>query len=349
MTGGLVNRGVETVTDDQARTLAKKHEVVVMQAGPISKKSKYKIVRPYKLKEAPAAAPVNIFEKVLFRLCLDNNSQEVANFTKACLPLLEKINPDIIIANNGANQVRLLQGQALKAKIVVFGHAGIGHHDEANLKASPDLFIALTKKAYDWACELVNTPTRVVYIPNPIDVKAYQSKKDVGIGLTHPIVMTVGALSEYKNIESVVEAVKYLGISLLLVGEGEREAEVAELLQDFPTEFRWIKSIPPSELMVYYQASDVFCFVPDPQEAFGRVYLEAMSAGLPIVASDDSIRKSIVGPMGIYVDPHNISEISSGIMRALAARKVDYTKDLESFKLETVIKQIEKEFHDLIK
>lgn len=344
MTLGLVDRGSEVVTDLAASSLASKHQVLVLQSGPLSKKA-YQVKRVYLLTSAPAVAPTNIFEKLLFRTHLNLAARLIKAFTLASLPLISKFQPDIIVAVNGSSQLRILQSQSLKAKLVVFGHAGIGHDDLANLKNSPDLFVALSRHAESWAREHALSPTKVVYIPNPLPPSKI---KPIDLNLPRPIVLTVGALSRYKNIDSVIKAVSRLQASYLLIGDGEEGSTIADALNNFPGDFRWIKHVDPSEIPSYYAASDIFCFVPDPQEAFGRVYLEAMNAGLPIVASDDPIRRGIIGEQGNYAPPHDINSIVSALQSASTQGKIDYKAELKPYQLKTVITQIEKEFHALI-
>jgi len=352
LTMGLVERGSEISTDIIATALAKDHEVLVIQSGP-QKPKPYHVKRIYPLGVAPPAAPTSLIAKLSFRLGLDLESQTVIRFTRAAISLIQSFKPDIIVATNGAPQLAILQaclrrqGLALQAKLVVFGRAGIGHHDEANLRAKPDLFIALTPQAESWARQITSKFTKIVYIPNPISpVGANPCIRPCN--LSRPIVLCVGALSAYKNISSVIEAIRQTQCSYLLVGDGEERDTTQQLLSTLGNDFRWIKHLESSELAAYYAAADVFCFVPDPQEAFGRVYLEAMAAGLPIVASDDPIRRELIGPLGIYVDPHNPSEIVSGITQATQLGRLDYTAQLKPYLLQRVIKQIEKEFYDLI-
>jgi glycosyltransferase involved in cell wall biosynthesis len=346
LTMGLVERGSEISTDLLASSLAKDNEVLVIQSGPITKKP-YQVKRVYPLAAAPTPAPTNLLEKILSRLYFDDASHKIGAFTLAALPLIKKFDPDIIVATNGLPQLRLLQGQALKAKIVVFGHAGIGYHDLDSLRTDPDLFIALTPSAAHWAGTHKRKATRVVMIPNASLSRPARTIKPVDLLLPSPVVMVVGALSKYKNIDLVIETIRGAAVSFLLIGDGEEHENIAKQLATLPNDFRWIHHASQAELPAYYAAADVFCFVPDPQEAFGMVYLEAMAAGLPIVASDDPIRRELIGEHGIYVDPHDHAAISTGINRALSLGKVDYSQELKPYALSTVIKSIQKEFHDL--
>lgn len=344
MTMGLTNRGSEVVIDSLATALSKKHNVLMIQSGKVMSKS-YEVKRVYPQSVAPPAAPRTLLEKLLFRLHLDAESMAIVKFSNKAVSELTKFDPDIIVTVNGPLQVRIVQDIVQRAKVVVFGHAGIGYHDRDNLKSNPDLFIALTPTAFNWALKYKRPGTKVVYIPNPISVTKASGVK---IGLPHPIVLTVGALTKYKNIDKVIKAVSQLQASLLLIGDGEESDHISDLLSKFPGEFRWLKSVEPENIGSYYQSSDIFCFVPDSQEAFGRVYLEAMVTGLPIVASDDSIRREIVGSKGNYANPHDIDSIVSALQAASTQGKIDYSDALKPYNLKNVISNIERELHALI-
>jgi len=345
MTMGLESRGSEISTEILATELAKKHEVLVIQSGPITK-HRYSAKRVYPLQSAPSPAPVDLIGKIRSHLYLDDASLKVKEFTVSSLPLINKFDPDIIIATNGLPQLYVLRGEVPKAKIVVFGRAGIGYHDRDSLRTSPNLFIALSESAATWAEKLRGHKTKVVYIPNPVVIA---KAKKINLKLKSPVVMCVGALSKYKNIDKVIEAVRLTSASLLLIGDGEEKDNIQLALSTLPNEFCWIRHLDPEELPSYYASADVFCFVPDEQALFGRVDLEAMASGLPIVASYDHIRRSIVGEQGIFVSPHNIQDIAMGINSAVQIGKIDYSDELKQYALKTVISQIDKGFHDLVK
>ena len=347
MTMGLTDRGSEAVVDMLASALAKKHDVMVIQSGKIAKK-RYTAKRIAPLEVAPIPAPRNLLDKFLFRLHVDQESGHVATFTIAALPILKKFAPDVIVAINGPLQLRILNDQHMSVKIVVFGHAGIGYHDRDTLRACPDLFIALTPRAEAWAKQSAEALTKVVYIPNPIDTTQYANMPPAALTLDKPIVLTVAALSAYKNVLPTIQAVRQTICSYLLIGDGEQSEAVAREFSTFSNSFLWVKHVEMANIPGYYQTADVFCFTPDRQESFGMVYLEAMAVGLPIVASDDGVRRDLIGKQGIYVNPHNPTEIANGIARALKLGKLDYTNELVAYKLDTVVQKIENELHALI-
>lgn len=345
MTMGLSNRGSEVVVDSLATELSKQHKVLVIHAGELPQKP-YETKRVYPLSHPPTPAPTNLLEKLLFRLHLDGESGQVVQFTQASLLLLRQYHPDVIIPINGSLQLRLLRSQNLGAKLVCFGHAGIGHHDRDTLRASPDMFVALTPSSFSWAQTLAYSHCKVRLIPNPlVHGKAHKIK----LALGQKVVMTAGALSAYKNILNIVKAIRFTSASLLLIGDGEQSLEIAKELSTLPNEFKWLKSVEPSEMPSYYASSDIFCFVPSQQEAFGMVYLEAMAAGLPIIASDDQIRREIVGSRGTYVYPDDIHAIADAINNTNKQPKLDYTHELAPYGITRVVTQLEQELNDLLK
>ena len=103
--------------------------------------------------------------------------------------------------------------------------------------------------------------------------------------MLRPGVKTTGVL---RVIDSCVELRKRgHDIILIVIGDGVNrtilEEEGREKLQN---NILFLGKIPRHELYRYYSAADVFAF-PGINESLGMVYLEAQSAGLPIVACQD--------------------------------------------------------------
>ncbi len=347
LTQGLVDRGLERVVDLYAQALSKNNQVTVVQAGPVNPDKSYTIIRSMRLETAPQAAPYNFFEKLLFRLECDPSSVAVINFTKASIQSIKSINPDVVIACNGAPQIKILKRELSTHKIAVFGQAGMGHHDLKTLIAAPDLFIALTDAQASWCRRYIRPTTKLVVIPNPVN--HIKSKKKIDLGVAHPIVLTVGALTRYKKIVSTAESLKNLAVSHVIIGDGEDGDKLQDVLSSRQSDFRWIKQVDPDLMQEYYHSCDVLCFTPDPREAFGNVYIEAMAAGLPIVATDDPVRREIIGSSGYYVNPHRPDEVGSAVLRAMSNGRIDYGPQLSRCNIKVVSKLLEKELYDLIK
>ncbi len=104
------------------------------------------------------------------------------------------------------------------------------------------------------------------------------------------VVLFVGKLLARKRPGDVVEALARLGASgrrtvAAFVGEGELRPDVEAAIERTGVRAHLAGFINQSELPAWYAASDLFV-LPSDKETWGLVVNEAMSAGLPVVASD---------------------------------------------------------------
>lgn len=261
-----------------------------------------------------------MFRKILRRLYLDEYSLAVLFFTLLNLKKIINFRPDILIPSNGGWQAifsRILRG-IFKYKIVIAGQSGIGHDDKFNLRfGNADLFVALTKEQEAWARN-INPKIKVEYIPNGVDTNLFQPEGEKNdYQLEKPIFLTVASLEKYKNIESTINAVSDFGKgSLVILGSGEEEGDLKTLCEEKLKRRYFLGRINHQDLPKYYRGADVFTLISGHQEAFGNVYIEAMASGLPVVATHDGKRHEIIGNAGIFVDPANIEEYKTALMKA---------------------------------
>ena len=75
----------------------------------------------------------------------------------------------------------------------------------------------------------------------------------------------------------------------------------------------WVGEAPRHELAREYNRADVFC-LPSVQEGFGIAFLEAMAAGMPIVAARAAAVPEVVRH-GVLVEPENANALADGIWR----------------------------------
>ncbi|MDZ7664655.1 MAG: glycosyltransferase [Desulfotignum sp.] len=132
-------------------------------------------------------------------------------------------------------------------------------------------------------------------------------KRQYHIADNDKVLVSVSRLGKEKNVAFLVDAMHQLQdrtqrrVRLFLVGEGDErpalEEKIAALdLQDSVT---LVGAVSPDEIPSYYQMADVFVFA-SKSETQGMVILEAMAAGLPVVAvrssgTDDVIQEGKTG------------------------------------------------------
>ncbi|MUV88779.1 glycosyltransferase, partial [Halapricum sp. CBA1109] len=130
-----------------------------------------------------------------------------------------------------------------------------------------------------------------------------------------PLVGTVGRLTEQKDFPVLVRAFGRVSESvpdarLAVVGRGEEKADLRALTRRLGIEDRVTFTGFREDIPALMHAFDVFA-LPSRWEGFGVVFLEAMAAGTPIVASDTSAIPEVVGrgddSAGRLVEPGDVA------------------------------------------
>lgn len=263
----------------------------------------------------------------------------------------KKLGPNIIYPLNGYWQSLgcRIYSWLTGAKLVLGGHAGIGRDDRWNLYMFPDLFIAFSQKGFDWA-KKVNPFVKIVKIPHGVNLEKFNpSVKAVKLDLEKPRFVAAANLVFYKRVEETVRAVAKLKKgSLLVLGDGPLEKEIDEMGNRLLGAKRYLRlKVAHGDMPKYLNACDVFTLVSEASEAFGLVYPEALACNLPVVATDDSLRRELVGDAGLFINnpenndnyAHLLQEASEKDWKAIPrkqAEKFDWekiaTRYLEEFK-----------------
>ena len=145
---------------------------------------------------------------------------------------------------------------------------------------------------------------RVTFINNGVGRAFLEIGKDRK-GFNDPLrLLFVGRLSIQKRPERLIEAVaamKNLNVMLTIVGDGEDRAK----LETLTTELRvsnvtFLGSLFGDELLQAYRNADIFV-LPSDREGMPLALLEAMAAGLPIVASDVLGITELIEGVGVLV------------------------------------------------
>lgn len=345
LSGGLVNRGAEHSMLMLAEDLVSLgHQVTVFQAGPKNPKASYNTIS-ISLPSIPTShKPTTFFGKVFERLYLNHRGILTLIFS---LRIKSKLHPfDVIIPTDGFWSVLCARwGRKKSAKIICVGLAGMGWTDRDTLQMSPDIFVALSTTASIWA-KKINPHVYVTTIPLQVDQQRFRTSQPLALPFTQPIVLTVAALTKYKRVDAVIRAVaKVPHCVLLVLGQGEEQNHLQQLANKLLPNRHLIKTVNFDSLPQVYKTATAFVLVSEPQEAFGQVLVEAMAAGLPIVTTNDPIRKEIVGEQGIFVDSGDEASLVTGIKIALSRKKIAY--NTHRFDRIEIAKQYETLFHTI--
>ncbi len=140
-------------------------------------------------------------------------------------------------------------------------------------------------------------------------------------------VLFVGRLEKRKGFKYLLRAFARVReqmpeTRLLVVGAYEREEKAAFVRYARYHHIRFVKFIgyvPAADLARYYHTAHVFCAPSTGFESFGIVLLEAMAAGIPVVASDIPGYNAVLvdGEEGLLVPPEDPPSFAEAIVALL--------------------------------
>jgi len=248
---------------------------------------------------------------------------------------LRAFKPDLIHVHHPfwLGSMGLFMGRRLKVPVVYTYHTRLEHY--AHFVPLPGaLFRNLIShyliKHFSNRCQGVIVPTysaeeylRMIGVKTPslvqptgIDVERFAHvevgelealRERLAIDPARKILISVSRISKEKNIGFMLEALAELqnqgheDFHLLLIGDGpDREAIQHQIdTLELAARVTLVGAVPPDQMALYYHLGDIFVFA-STSETQGMVILEAMSAGLPVVAVrssgiDDVVRQGVNG------------------------------------------------------
>jgi glycosyltransferase involved in cell wall biosynthesis len=140
------------------------------------------------------------------------------------------------------------------------------------------------------------------------------------------VVLFVGRLIAEKGIRELLEASRQLPDSVMvtIIGEGPLKEEIENAAKN-SLKIKFIGKIDNNKLSDYYAGADVVIIPSTHEEGFGRVILEALSCGIPVIGANiGGIPEAMNEAVGILIDvtPKNIVQ---GILK-LQTNKALYKK-----------------------
>jgi len=212
----------------------------------------------------------------------------------------------------------------------------LGHRASAQSLARADRVVGFN--ALDGACvaPLLTSPDKQVLLPPFIDTAPYaQARLDgpehrrdlcesLGLKMDEPWLLAVAMMRRDQKLHSYRLLGQALGglldrpWRLLVVGSGSASADVKEALAPLADRVLWLGALKEDALRPLYAASDIFVW-PAIKEAYGMVFLEALSTGLPVVAGRSPGVEGIVrdGVDGLLAPQGDAGAFADAVRRLL--------------------------------
>jgi phosphatidyl-myo-inositol alpha-mannosyltransferase len=184
--------------------------------------------------------------------------------------------------------------------------------------------VAVSDAAASFLRRVVRVPVEIV--PNGVDVRAFAHPGRPVQGLpAGPKILWVNRLDPQKGFEIMLRAFERLASEvgeahLLVAGDGRDRALLRSLPRQLRSRILRLGTVPHEELPRYHATADVFVAPATGQESFGIVLVEAMAAGVPVVASDIAGYREVVrdGVDGLLVPPNDPIALAAAIRRILS-------------------------------
>lgn len=306
---GIVDRGVETFTREFVEYLSGDFDIEVISRARVRGVRKvWAVGESNKILQTIFRLHPKL-AKIFSKFYLTPADIEMLTFSICCLPRLLFGRYDLLFPQNGVwgvivcRLVRLIKGTP-------FIYRSAGGFESQIVRQRPNVYVATTPETAS-KIENYRSETRVVIIPNGVDVKKFQISNSAKLNLEKSVFVCAGALIPQKRIDLAICAVaKLKSGSLLVLGDGPMKGELNDLGEKLLGSMRFlIKSVSYNQMPSYLRACDVFT-LPSLGEPFGIVYLEAMACGLPVVAPIDANRRFIIGRAGVLTNIEDINEYS---------------------------------------
>jgi colanic acid/amylovoran biosynthesis glycosyltransferase len=144
------------------------------------------------------------------------------------------------------------------------------------------------------------------------------------------LVLFVGRLITYKGCDYLIRAMQLVqrerpGARLVVIGDGTSRAELEQLARSLEIRCEFLGEMKSPEIRSWLEKARVFCgpsvTLPDGQsEAFGVVFLEAQSMGVPVVSFrhggiPETMREGVTG---LLADERDVNGLANHLLRYLS-------------------------------
>lgn len=180
------------------------------------------------------------------------------------------------------------------------------------------------------AQELCSWVPESVLLPNGIDLShadagrlpRVAAQAELGLSQDDFNIGVVGRLHPKKNPALAVEVLRRTApempdARLVFIGSGALEAQLATLAEGLPVLFKGFVPAAPQLLA----GLDLLLITAGEREAFGMVALEAMAAGVPVLAGPAPGPRFVLGPSALPVASADAESLAAGLRAARAEQR----------------------------
>jgi len=187
-----------------------------------------------------------------------------------------------------------------------------------------------------------------LYILNGVNTREFHHmsmdacRKNLDFAEGKKYILFIGNFRPVKGVDFILEAIKRLDreqrsvLRFIFLGSGPQEQLIRETAKELrAVNIRIIGDVPHDRLVVWMNAANLLC-LPSLNEGCPNVVMEAMSCGLPVVASRvGAVPELINDPeLGVVVPPGDVDALADGIVKGVHTgwrrdKMMDRVKELD--------------------
>ena len=192
---------------------------------------------------------------------------------------------------------------------------------------------------------------RIQVIPNILDEK-FLIKHQNQFSNPYQLIY-VGSLEKHKGVQMLPEIMSYLKINsnmdfnLTIVGDGGLQSKLQNGFkqEQISSEVTFTGQISNNKLPRLYAEHDLFIYPGIWNEPFGRVFIESLAAGTPIIGTNVGALENIAGSAGVVTEPtpRKLAESINHLVKSKEIEKLanNTKKEARRFSKERVIRDFE--------
>ncbi|MFX1521836.1 MAG: glycosyltransferase family 4 protein [Promethearchaeota archaeon] len=191
------------------------------------------------------------------------------------------------------------------------------------------------------------SPQKISVIPNIMPVPSKTLTQSELLTMRHSynfdendiLILYVGQLTYGKGVLTLIQATKHLlqknpSVKLIILGTGPLADHIKEINSDIGEQLRYYGFFSYDKVLKFYQMADIVVVPSIWPEALGRVNLEAMALGRPVIATNVGGIPEIITHEkdGILVKPGDPKEIECALYRLITDPDLRFHIGLEGRK-----------------
>ncbi|HEC81217.1 MAG TPA: glycosyltransferase family 1 protein [Thermoplasmatales archaeon] len=239
-------------------------------------------------------------------------------FIKTPFPTITTVHTPMLVDN------RYIKISSLYSLLSKISAKLVSYPLELKIIQHSDIVTTVSKSVAQELREYHLNPERVAVVGNGVDEKLFCPKQKISED-TKKYVMFAGRIDREKGLFDLVESARYIcsersDVFFVIAGKGRDLDKLKQMVKKkgILNRFIFVGQVDRDQLVKLYQNATIFVF-PSYHEGLPGAVLEAMSCGLPVVATDVRGNSDIIinEKNGILVPPRSPRKLADAIYKLL--------------------------------